>query len=63
MAPRTRTVLVAEVPGRIVSVSPDFVAGGFFRAGEVLLEIDPSDFLTAVKGAEAALASRRAQPG
>ncbi|MFN2169492.1 MAG: efflux RND transporter periplasmic adaptor subunit, partial [Anaerolineae bacterium] len=45
----------------IVSVSPDFVAGGFFRAGEVLLEIDPSDYQTALKGAEATLASRRAR--
>lgn len=59
--PRTETTLVAEVSGRVVSVSADFVAGGFFRAGEVLLEIDPSDFQTAVKRAEAALASREAQ--
>lgn len=59
--PRTETTLVAEVTGKVVRVSPDFVAGGFFRAGEVLLEIDPSDFETAVKRAEAALASRQAQ--
>jgi RND family efflux transporter MFP subunit len=59
--PRTETTLVAEVSGRVVNVSPDFVAGGFFRKGEVLLEIDPSDYATAVKRAEAALASRRAQ--
>ena len=59
--PRTETTLVAEVAGRVVDVSPDFVAGGFFRKGDVLLEIDPSDYATAVKRAEAALASRRAQ--
>jgi RND family efflux transporter MFP subunit len=59
--PRTETTLVAEVSGRVVNVSPDFVAGGFFRKGEVLLEIDPSDYATAVKRAEAALASQRAQ--
>ncbi len=59
--PRTETTLVAEVSGRVVDVSPDFVAGGFFRQGEVLLEIDPSDYLTTVKRAEAALASRQAQ--
>ncbi|MEM1411312.1 MAG: efflux RND transporter periplasmic adaptor subunit [Pseudomonadota bacterium] len=59
--PRTETVVVAEVSGKVVSVSPDFVAGGFFRKGEVLLEIDPSDYATAVKRAEASLASRRAQ--
>ena len=59
--PRTETTLVAEVAGRVVSVSPGFVAGGFFRKGDVLLEIDPSDYTTAVKRAEAALASREAQ--
>lgn len=59
--PRTETSLVAEVSGKVVAVSPDFIPGGFFRAGEVLLEIDPSDFQTAVKRAAAALASRQAQ--
>jgi len=59
--PRTQTTLVAQVSGIIVSVSDNFVAGGFFRAGEVLLEIDPSDYRTAMKGADAALASRRAK--
>jgi len=59
--PRTETVLVAEVPGKIVSVSPVFVAGGFFREGEVLLQIDPSDYRAGLKRAEAALASRKAK--
>jgi RND family efflux transporter MFP subunit len=59
--PRTQTTLVAQVSGIIVSISDDFVAGGFFSAGEVLIEIDPSDFRTALKRAEAALASRRAK--
>jgi RND family efflux transporter MFP subunit len=59
--PRTETTLVSEVSGKIVSVSPDFVAGGFFRKGEVLLQIDPSDYRTALKRAEASLASRQAR--
>ncbi|MGB5292939.1 MAG: efflux RND transporter periplasmic adaptor subunit [Lysobacterales bacterium] len=59
--PRTQTTLVAQVSGIVVSVSDDFVAGGFFRAGEVLLEIDASDYRTALKRAEAALASRKAK--
>lgn len=50
--PRVETELVAEVAGRIVAVSPQMVAGGFFDAGEVLLEIDPTDY-------EFALASAR----
>jgi RND family efflux transporter MFP subunit len=59
--PRTETTVVAEVSGKIVDVSPNFIAGGFFRNGEVLLQIDPSDYEAALKRAQANLASRRAQ--
>ena len=59
--PRTETTLVAEVSGKVVSVSPNFVAGGFFRKGDILLQIDPSDYQTALKRAEAALASMQAR--
>ncbi len=59
--PRTETALVAEVSGKIISVSPDFVAGGFFRTGDVLLQIDPSDYQAGLKRALAALASRKAK--
>ena len=59
--PRTETVLVAEVSGKIVNVSANFVAGGFFRKDEILLQIDDSDYHTAVKRAQANLASRQAQ--
>jgi RND family efflux transporter MFP subunit len=61
VAPRTETTLVAEVSGIIVNVSPNFVAGGFFRKGETLLEIDPSDYRAGLKRAQANLASRKAQ--
>jgi len=59
--PRTETTLVAEVSGKIVSVSPNFIAGGFFREGEMLLQIDPSDYQAGLKRAQANLASREAQ--
>lgn len=58
--PTTQTALAAEVSGRIVSVSDTFVAGGFFRAGDVLIEIDPSDYEAALLQAEADLAAARA---
>ena len=61
VAPRTETTLVSEVAGKIVSVSPNFISGGFFRKGEVLLQIDPSDYETALLRAQAAVASRKAQ--
>jgi len=59
--PRTETTLVAEVAGQIVSVSGNFIPGGFFRSGEVLLQIDPSDYETGLLRAEANLAARKAQ--
>ncbi len=59
--PRTETSLIAEVSGKVEFVSPHFVAGGFFRKGDVLLEIDASDYRTALKRAEASLASRQAR--
>jgi RND family efflux transporter MFP subunit len=59
--PRTETTLVSEVSGKVVWVSPEFVAGGFFRRNQELLRIDPSDYEAALKRAEANLASRRAR--
>jgi RND family efflux transporter MFP subunit len=59
--PRTETTLVSEVSGKVVSVSEHFIAGGFFRKGDVLLQIDPSDYRTAVKRVQANLASREAR--
>ncbi len=59
--PRTETTIVSEVSGRIVNVSDSFAAGGFFRAGDVLAEIDPSDYEAALLQARAELASAEAQ--
>jgi RND family efflux transporter MFP subunit len=53
---RTEIVLVAEVTGRIVEVSPALEAGGFFEEGEVLARVDPRDYELALKQAEAELA-------
>lgn len=59
--PRTQTTLVPQVSGKVVNISDEFVAGGFFRADEILVEIDPSDYETAVKQAQAELAAARAR--
>jgi multidrug efflux system membrane fusion protein len=53
---RTRSTLIPEVSGRILSVSPAFRDGGFFEKGDLLLEIDPSDYAAAVVVSEATLA-------
>jgi len=53
VSPRTQTTLVSQVSGLIVHVSPDFVSGGFFSQGDVLVRIDPSNYETALKRATA----------
>ncbi len=50
--------LSAEVPGKIVWVSPSFVVGGIFRQGDTLLQIEPSDYENAVAVAEAEVTQR-----
>ncbi|WP_341503781.1 efflux RND transporter periplasmic adaptor subunit [Gallaecimonas sp. GXIMD4217] len=58
--PKTQTTLVAEVAGRILSVSDKFRAGGLVEQGEVLARIDDADYLTALHSAEAELARAKA---
>lgn len=59
--PRTESDLVPEVAGRVTRISPNLVSGGFFKEGEVLLQIDPLDYELAVEQANAALASARSE--
>lgn len=54
--PRTEIDLVPEVSGKIISVSPKFLEGGIFNKGDVLFQIDRSDYQTAVIRAEASVA-------
>lgn len=53
--------LVSEVAGSIVDVSPDFVVGGSFKKGELLMQIDPRDYQIALTLAEADFAQANAQ--
>lgn len=53
--PRTETTLVSEVSGQIIEASPEFVSGGFFDEGDVIIRIDPSNYQTAVKRARASV--------
>lgn len=59
--PLRETTLAAEVQGRIVEVSPDFLSGGFLRSGEVVLRIDARDYSAALAEAEAAVRSAESQ--
>ena len=59
VTPRTRTTLVSEVSGQIAEVAPAFVSGGFFKAGDVLVKIDPRHYQTAFKRARSEVAKAR----
>lgn len=56
VAPRTESDLVAEVAGRVISVNPSLVSGGFFKAGEELLQIEALDYAVALEQARANMA-------
>jgi RND family efflux transporter MFP subunit len=55
VVPRTESDLVLEVDGRIITMSPFLVSGGFFSKGDVLLEIDPLDYQASLEQARAKL--------
>ena len=57
----TRTKLISEVSGAVLSLSPEFVVGGTFEAGDILLQLDPTDYEVALQRAEARLISMNAQ--
>ena len=61
VGPRTESLLVAEVSGRVIEVSDSFVTGGFFEAGETLVKIDPSDYRQAVAASRSNVARMKLQ--
>lgn len=60
VTPKLETSLISEVNGRIVAVAEQFVAGGFFKKGDLLVRVEQSDYLTNVKAAQAAVANAQA---
>ena len=57
---RTRTSLVSEVSGAVLRVSDNFVVGGTFQVGDMLMALDPTDYEVALQRAEARLMSVKA---
>lgn len=56
VSPRTETSLIAEVAGRVIRVAPTFESGVFFKKGDLLLQIDPTDHELAVVQAKSEVA-------
>lgn len=55
--PKTESRLVAEVAGRVVAVADTMVSGGFFRKGDVLVEIEQVDYAVTMAQSQARLKS------
>ncbi|MCH7548842.1 MAG: efflux RND transporter periplasmic adaptor subunit [Candidatus Krumholzibacteriota bacterium] len=59
VAPRTESVLVAQVAGQLLSSAPAFASGGFFEKGDMMVRIDPVDYELAVVAARGGVAQAR----
>ncbi len=51
--PLNEIQIIPETSGKIVYVSENFINGGIFKKGEVLLKIDPVDYQLTVQSADA----------
>ncbi|TLU66757.1 efflux RND transporter periplasmic adaptor subunit [Thalassotalea litorea] len=58
--PRTETALISEVSGQITFVADKMKVGGFFKKGEVLMEIDPITYQVGVLEAQSRLDAAKA---
>lgn len=58
--PRSTTGVVAEVPAKVLKVSDKLYRGSFFQAGDVLIELEDTDYRNAVAVAEAQWMQARA---
>ena len=54
--PRTQVTIVAQVAGRVVSVSSEFTEGGVVKPGATLLQIEDTDYKLALAQAQSAVA-------
>ena len=61
VVPSRRVDVKPLVAGAVVETSPELVPGGRFRAGELLVVVDPRDYELAVRQREAELAEAEAQ--
>lgn len=60
VSPKYKTQLVTEVQGRLLTISPNFVAGGVVKKGDELALLEPSDYEADLMQAQASLAQANA---
>lgn len=59
VTPREEIDLVNEVPGKVVQMHSALVAGGFFKANDLLLTIDTRDYDYSITAAQARMAEAK----
>lgn len=55
--PQREISVASQISGRIADVSPDFIDGGFIRAGQILVQLESADYELGVVRAQAGVAS------
>ncbi|MFQ3206131.1 MAG: RND family efflux transporter MFP subunit [Glaciecola sp.] len=58
--PKNKTMLSTQVTGRVIAVADNFIEGGFFKKGDVLVELETSDYQTDLLLAESEVARAQA---
>lgn len=53
--PHQEAGISPQVSGKIIKIAPNFIAGGFFKKGDLLFEIDPTDYILAAEKCGAAV--------
>ncbi len=61
VVPAKSIELASRVSGKVVSLTPEFIPGGMFKAGDIMLQIDRRDYDLAVRQQRAELQKRLAE--
>lgn len=61
VVPAKSVTVLPEVPGRIIYQSPNLIPGGSFRAGELIIKLDPRDYELLVKQQSAKVIQARVE--
>ncbi len=56
VVPAREIELRSRVSGEIIAIAEDFIPGGYFSAGELLLQIDPADYRLIIRQLESEVA-------
>ncbi len=60
VVPKNQTNISAQVSGKVIEIAENFVAGGMFKKGDLLVRLEQEDYSTDLKLAEAELAQANA---